>query len=97
MSCCKNLRTSCRKLTISGFVHPKMGPTGALGWSILTDRLGALPPTFSAFSAAFLSAVCVFRILRTQLPTNRAYKLRATPVSVVPLMIALPSGNRVIS
>ena len=30
-------------------------------------------------------------------PTYRAYRLRATPVSVVPLMMARPSGNRVIS
>ena len=30
-------------------------------------------------------------------PTYRAYKLRAIAVSVVPLMIARPSGNRVIS
>jgi hypothetical protein len=30
-------------------------------------------------------------------PINRAYKLRATPASVVPLMIARPSGNKVIS
>jgi hypothetical protein len=30
-------------------------------------------------------------------PTYRAYKLRATPVSLVPLIIARPSGNTVIS
>lgn len=32
-----------------------------------------------------------------QLPTYRAYKLRATAVSLVPLMMARPSGNNVIS
>jgi len=32
-----------------------------------------------------------------QLPTYLAYKLRATAVSVVPLIMARPSGNSVIS
>ena len=32
-----------------------------------------------------------------QLPTYLAYRLRATAVSVVPLMMARPSGNSVIS
>jgi len=28
-------------------------------------------------------------------PIKRAYRLRATPISVVPLMIARPSGNTI--
>src|ERR1700726_1323879 len=34
--------------------------------------------------------------LLSQLPTYCAYRLRAIPVSVVPLIIARPSGNSVI-
>ena len=45
---------------------------------------------------------CILELLETlkpaiQLPTYLAYRLLATAVSVVPLMIALPSGKSVIS
>src|ERR1017187_3701067 len=43
------------------------------------------------------SASQVLMLLWSQLPTNRAYKLRAMAVSVVPLMMARPSGKSVIS
>src|SRR5258708_6990054 len=51
---------------------------------------------FQGFDFSFFPAN-IHEKSRAQLPTNLAYKLLATPVSVVPLIMARPSGNSVIS